>query len=56
MNSTPSIQLMLAKTPIPTTIVIVLTTNSTRPNENQRRMRFRSLIARESNWPLGHRS
>ena len=32
------------------------TTSSTRPNESQRRMRPRSLTARESSCPLGQRS
>jgi len=38
------------------TITMRFTTSRTSPNDIQRRMRPRSLTARESSWPLGHRS
>ena len=56
MKIRPSTQEMLTRITSPMMMVSRLTTRSTSPKEIQRRMRLRSVIARDSNCPLGQRS
>ena len=56
MKITPSTHEMLTRNTNPMMTVRMFTTKSTRPNASHRRMRFRSLTARESSCPLGQRS
>jgi hypothetical protein len=49
-------QLVNSMTVNPITTVSAVTTSMMAPNAIQRRIRFRSLMARDSSWPLPQRS